>query len=480
MSYALAIDQSTQGTKALVFDNILNVVGRAYIPHRQIISEQGFVSHDGNEIYANVLKAVATAIKDGGIDPSDIACAGLCNQRETTVIWDEDGAPLNDAVVWQCDRARNIADRLTKYSSDIKSISGMPLSPFFSAAKMKWLLDNTELPRKYYIGTIDSYLIYRLTCGKRYVTDISNACRTQLLDISNRCWSDKLCDAFGIQKGMLADVLPNNGDFGESDFGGIFKNKIPICASFGDSQAALFAQNCRVEGAVKATYGTGSSVMMNIGRNRKDSSCGLVTSIAWTIDGKTDYCLEGNVNYSGAVVSWLKNDLKLISDESEIEPLIANANASDNTVLIPSFGGLSAPFWCDMPAAFYGMSRATGRAELVKAAINSIAYQINAVLQAMINDIGKPPRFLRADGAPTRNKYLMQLQSDLLGAPVEIPSFAELSAAGAAILAGIKGGIMCDGVFQKLQYTSVLPCASTQGYDDWVKAVEALSAIRPI
>lgn len=474
MKYVLAIDQSTQGTKALLFDENLAVAAKAYLTHKQLVDERGYISHDGEEIFSNVIEVVRQVVAK--VNPRDIVCAGFCNQRETAAIWDKIGKPLNKFVVWQCGRAAECIRNLQPYAEVVRQKTGLPLSPYFSAAKCKWLLENTKgLPKEFYLGTVDSYLIYRLT-GK-FVTDVSNACRTQLLNIHTLQWDRELCSLFGVPMSALANIVPNDYDFGTTDFCGVLPDPVPVYASFGDSQAALFAQNCRRAGEVKATYGTGSSVMMNTGKELVTSKNGLVNSVAWQIDGKTNYVLEGNINYTGAIVSWLKDDLRLIESVSELEPLIENANSDDETVFIPAFSGLSAPFWNDrIPAVVYGMRRTTRKEEFVKAAVESVAYQIHAVLCAMQEDTEKPISVLRVDGAPTSNKFLMNLQSGLLGSPVEVSSLNELSAAGAAILAGMKAGIYDKSIFEYLKYVDYVSHAEVEEkYRRWKKIVLIIS-----
>lgn len=446
MRYVLGIDQSTQGTKAILVDEQGKIAGRADKAHRQIINDQGWVSHDLNEIYENVLSATKEVLKQTEILPEQVAAIGISNQRETTAIWDRNGTPLMHAVVWQCARAKEIAHKLSGHGDIIRDKTGLKLSPYFPAAKMAWLLQNVGIQKEksaeICLGTIDSWLIFRMTNGASFKTDYSNASRTQLFSIRDLQWDQEICRLFGVPVECLPEVCDSNSLFGMTNLGGIFSKKIPIHSAIGDSHAALFGQGCHSSGKIKTTYGTGSSIMMNVGEEYVESSHGLVTSLAWGIDGTVDYVLEGNINYTGAVISWLKDDVKLITSPEETERAAALANPLDQTVLVPAFSGLSAPYWNDnAKAVLYGMSRTTGRNEIIKAALESIAYQINAVLKAMEKDSRIPIRELRVDGGPTRNKYLMQLQSDLSNVIVEIANTEELSAIGAAYLAGIGAGI---------------------------------------
>ena len=322
MGYILGIDQSTQGTKAILTDENGRMVGRADRPHRQIINSQGWVSHDLEEIYQSVIASAKDVVERTGICKEDICAVGISNQRETTAIWNRQGRPLNLAVVWQCARAKEIAHQKQAYGEEIEKKTGLPLSPYFPAAKMAWLLQNTEdLPdtAEIRLGTIDSWLIYRLTNGEQWKTDYSNASRTQLFDLHTLQWSEEICRIFGIPMECLPTVCDSNSLFGMTDLDGFLQKKVPIYSAMGDSHAALFGQGCHSCGMIKTTYGTGSSIMMNTGENCIASRHGLATSLAWGIDGKVNYVLEGNINYTGAVITWLKDDLQLIQSPGETE-----------------------------------------------------------------------------------------------------------------------------------------------------------------
>ena len=445
MEYILGIDQSTQGTKAILVDKHGKIAGRADKAHKQIINDLGWVSHDLNEIYENVLLVTKEVLADTGVKPEEVRGIGISNQRETTAMWDRSGTPLKHAVVWQCSRAKEIAQELKPYGEMIRDHTGLQLSPYFPAAKMAWLLQNTELKNQDFsnicLGTIDTWLIFRMTNGVSFKTDYSNASRSQLFSIRDLTWNQEICDLFHVPVECLPEVCDSDSQFGLTNLDGIFPRKIPIHSAMGDSHAALFGQGCHSSGKIKTTYGTGSSIMMNIGESYVKSQHGLVTSLAWGIDGKVDYVLEGNINYTGAVISWLKDDVRLIASPSETSDAAKAANPSDETVLIPAFSGLSAPYWNDQAKAMlYGMSRTTGKNEIIKAALESIVFQINAVLDAMQKDSGIAIRELRVDGGPTKNSYLMQLQSDISNLAVSIANTEELSALGAAYLAGIGMG----------------------------------------
>ncbi len=442
MNYILSIDQSTQSTKAVLFDQEGRLIKRADKKHRQLINELGHVSHDPMEIYSNTHKAVRDVIEAAGINPDEIAALGISNQRETTLMWDKDATPLADAVVWQCSRSSDIVRRYEDYRDEIYEITGLVLSPYFPAGKMRWLIENVKPEGEFYLGTIDSWLIYCLTDKKVFKTDVSNASRTQLFDIHTGTWSKRLCSLFEIPMESLPEVCDSNACFGYTDFSGYLKKPIPIYGVMGDSHAALFGQGCHEKGQVKVTLGTGSSIMMNIGREYMKSLNGLTTSLAWRINGVTEYVFEGNINYAGAVITWLQNDLGLLTGPGETDRITKESNPEDETVLIPAFSGLSAPYWNEnVRAMFYGMSRTTGKNELVRAGVESIAYQITDVLNAMAVDSGLRLNEIKADGGPSKNPYLMQFLSDMARTTVLVSRDEELSAIGAAYMAGIAAGV---------------------------------------
>ena len=456
MKYILGIDQSTQGTKLALFDEEGSICDRIDRPHHQYISREGWVSHDLNEIYQNILSGLQELLQKNGLNGSEICGVGISNQRETTCAFDRKGIPLAKAIVWQCGRAAAIAARHENEEDLIFRKTGLKLSPYYPASKMQWYQENEcrDLPDVHY-GTVETYLICRLTGGKSYVSDASNASRTQLCNIRTMDWDMELLDLFHIKRKQLPQIIPCDGDFGMTDFEGILPHPVPILAAMGDSHAALYGQNCRRPGMIKATYGTGSSVMMNIGPEAVFDPR-LSTSIAYQAEGKTVYCLEGNINYTGAVITWLKDDLKMISSPSETEELIAEANEADHTCVVPAFTGLSAPHWqMDARAAIMHMSRTTGRNEIVKAAVDSIAQQVSDVLDVMREASRQKVQVLRVDGGPTRNSYLMKIQSLLADCRLEIPDREELSVIGAAYLAGRKAGMYDDRVFDQLHYRMV-------------------------
>lgn len=484
--YVLGIDQSTQGTKALLFDGEGRLLARTDLPHRQMIDEKGWVEHDPEEIYENTIKTVRNLIRQTGIEKGQIRTVGISNQRETALVWDkETGKPIYPAIVWQCARGAKICQRVEEqgYGALVRERTGLKLSPYFSAAKIAWVLEQVPGARqkaqegKLCCGTIDSWLVYRLTGGRRFQTDFSNASRTQLFNIYEKRWDEELCGLFGIPSRCLARVTPSDGDFGDTDFEGILERKIPIRGVLGDSHGALFGQGCLKKGMIKATYGTGSSIMMNIGETPVRSQQ-VVTSIAWCMDGKINYVLEGNINYTGAVITWLKDDVGLLDTPSESEELARKADPEDETYLIPAFSGLGAPYWnSEARALICGMTRRTRRAEIVKAGVECIAYQITDVIGAMSQESGISIKELMVDGGPTKNGYLMQFQSDIAGILVQAPGQEELSGIGAAYAAGISAGVyQLESLFagkDRKRYVPGMPeKIRRQKYLGWKKAVK--------
>lgn len=483
--YIISIDQSTQGTKALLFDGSGSLIRRTDKAHEQIINEKGWVSHDPMEIYHNIIEVVRRLVEESGIDKEKIKGLGISNQRETSLAWDrETGEPIGQAIVWQCARAVDICERVEKQGKAelIRQKTGMNLSPYFPASKIAWILENVEGARekaeqgKICHGTIDSWVIYKLTGGKEYKTDYSNASRTQLFNIFDLKWDEEICGLFGIDPANMAQVCDSDAEFGWTDFEGLLPHPIPIHGVLGDSHGSLFGQGCLKPGMIKSTYGTGSSIMMNIGEKPVLSTHGVVTSLAWSMGGKVNYVLEGNLNYTGAVITWLKDDLKLIRSPGETEGLAREAVHDDQLYLIPAFSGLGAPYWdSHATAAIIGMNRTTGKAEVVRAGVECIAYQITDIVKAMSEDAKVTVEELRVDGGPTRNGYLMQFQSDIAEAAVQVPDSEELSGIGPAYAAGLALGVWDEHIFEKLNRTKYEPkmakAERDQKYEGWKHAV---------
>jgi glycerol kinase len=449
--YLVGIDQSTQGTKAVLLDETGSFIHKTVVPHQQIINGQGWVEHDAAEIARNVIDAVRLLFDECGVDKDKVAGVGIANQRETVVVWERaTGRPLHNAIVWQCNRAAQICERIEQagHAEFIRQRTGLRLSPFFSAAKIAWILEHMPYAAEraqrgeLCCGTIDSWVIYNLTDGKHYKTDCSNASRTQLYNIAEMKWDEDVCRIFGIPLSCLPQVCDSDAYYGETDFGHLLNAPIPIHSVIGDSHGAMFAHRCYEKGMSMTGYGTGSCVLMNIGDAPILSKHGISTSIGWRVGGKICYVFDGVINYSGAVITWLLKDVRLIDSPAESEHFARLAHPADTTYLVPAFSGIGAPYWAsEVTAAFTGMTRLTGKAELVRAAVDCIAYQINDVIEAMSCDAGVPIIEMRVSGAPTRNGYLMQFQSDLLDCPVLIPNNEELSGIGTAYIAGLAIGM---------------------------------------
>ncbi len=463
--YILAIDQSTQGTKAMLLDREGKLVLRRDLPHKQHINEKGWVGHDLAEIRDNIFRVTANVIRDSGIPKEAVAAVAVTNQRETVGLWDRaTGEPVCEAVVWQCNRATRLCQRLAtpEIEEMVWKKTGLKFSPFFSAPKVAWILENIPGAREradrgeLCMGTMDSWTIWQLTGGKVHKTDTSNASRTQLFNINTMSWDAELCDLFGIPAGCLPQVQDSDGFYGETDLGGFLPQPVPIHADLGDSHGVMFSHGCIHPGDAMCGYGTGSCVLVNAGETPVYPDCGVNTTVAWTSKGTTYYALEGVVNYSGAVVTWLKDNANLIASARETSDLAWSANPADKTYMVPAFTGLGAPHWRpEATAAYVGMTRLTGRAELVRAALESVAYQIGDLVFPSLKAIGAPGRELRVAGGPSRNEYMMQFQSDILACPVVIPENEELSGMGAAYMAGIALGVYDYDTLIRQQKTTV-------------------------
>ncbi len=488
MPFIIGIDQSTQGTKAMLFDEQGKITLRLDRPHRQIVDGNGWVEHDPEEIYQNLIQLVRDLMAQSGVSGNEIAAVGISNQRETAMAWDRHTLkPVYNAIVWQCARGAAICEGIEKQGlgESIRQKTGLRLSPYFSAAKISWIMENVPqvhsraLKGEICVGTMDSYLVHRLTGGKEFRTDYSNASRTQLFNIRTLQWDKELCEIFGIPMACMAEVTDSDGFFGETDFEGVLPCKVPIHGVMGDSHGALFGQGCLKSGMMKATYGTGSSIMMNIGETPIFSDHGVVTSLAWKTNGKVQYVLEGNINYTGAVITWLKDDMHLLESAGESEALARAADPADHAYVVPAFSGLGAPYWrSDAEAAIIGMRRTTGRKEIVKAGLSCIAYQIADVVKLMQQEASIEEIELRVDGGPTRNSWLMQFQSDILHAELRVPQAEELSAIGAAYAAGLSTGVYSKDIFSKTVYKTFRPEMAEdernrlyQGWQDAVKRV---------
>lgn len=460
--YILALDQSTSASKAMIINQEGIIVTQTALEHKQYYPKPGWVEHDPMEIYENVKCILKSVLKMAKLESSEIDALSITNQRETVVVWDKDtGLPIYNAIVWQCRRTSEICLQLKEQGLEniVTERTGLLLDPYFSATKVKWILENgapdflvKAKTGKLLMGTIDTWLIWKLTGGKVHVTDYTNASRTLLFNIKELQWDDDLLSIFNIPKYMLADIKSSNDIFGYTEAGELFVNSIPISGVMGDSQAALFGQNCFESGMVKATYGTGSSVMMNIGAEYRQVSSGLVTSIAWVMHGKAFYVLEGIVHCTGDSLKWLKDNLGLFNDFACVQSLAESISSNEGVYMVPAFVGLGIPHWdADARAALLGMSRGTGKAHIVRAALESIVYQIKDAIETMERQSGIIVKELRVDGGPTKNSFLMQFQADMLKINVATTKAAELSIMGSAYMAGIGIGMWSQMELDKLR-----------------------------
>lgn len=449
--YILSLDQSTSASKAMIVDKFGHVIANDSIEHKQYYPKPGWVEHDPMEIYENVKKVLRNATYKAKLAPSDISVLAITNQRETVVVWDkETGKPVYNAIVWQCRRTSEMCTELKKQGieQEVKDKTGLLLDPYFSASKVKWILENVEGAKekafsgKLLLGTIDSWLIYKLTRGKVHATDYTNASRTLLFNIKTLNWDNDLLKVFDIPSCMLPEIKSSNNIFGEIAKNEVFESSIPISGVIGDSQGALFGQNCFETGMVKATYGTGSSIMMNIGEKFKAAKDGLVTSVAWGIDGKVEYAVEGIVHCTGDSLKWVKDNLGLFESFDEVNKAMSDTAGNEGVYMVPAFVGLGIPYWdTDARAAIVGMCRGTRKEHIIRAAVESIAYQIKDAIDVMEASTGVTPKQLWVDGGPTKNIFLMQFQADLVQLKVVSTEIMDVSAMGSAYLAGIGIGL---------------------------------------
>ena len=456
MTAVLAIDQGTTGSTALVFARDGTIIGRAYSEFRQHYPQPGWVQHDPEEIWQVSLAVMGQALRDSGIGPQDITAIGITNQRETTVVWDrKTGQPVYPAIVWQSRQTADICKRLIAEGHEplFREKTGLLLDAYFCGTKIRWILDHEpELQQRaengeLAFGTIDSWLLWKLTGGSEaagalHRTDPTNASRTLLYNIHNQHWDEELCGILGIPMSMLPEVLPSSGVFGETEAFDGLPAGIPVAGIAGDQQAALYGQGCWEPGQAKNTYGTGCFLLMNMGQKRTLSQHGLLTTICCDAVGAPAYALEGSVFMGGATVQWLRDELCIIEQACDTDDIARSLESNDGVYLVPAFAGLGAPYWdMDARAAISGLTRGTGRAHIVRAALESIAYQSRDIVEAMSQDSGIELNELRVDGGASTNDFLMQFQADLLGVTVDRPALVETTAAGAAFLAGLAVGV---------------------------------------
>lgn len=442
----MSLDQGTTSCRAILFDHSGKITAVAQKEFAQIYPNPGWVEHDANEIWTTQKGVMLDVVKKAGINAEEIAAIGITNQRETTVVWDKNtGEPVYNAIVWQSRQTAGICDELKKagYEDYVRQNTGLVIDAYFSGTKVKWILDETGTKARaqagdLLFGTMDTWLIWNLTAGKSHVTDYSNASRTLMYNIRDLKWDDKMLDALGVPASMLPEVKPSSAVYGYTTLLG---PEIPISGAAGDQQAALFGQACFEKGMAKNTYGTGCFMLMNTGTDLVPSKSGLVTTIAWGVDGIVEYALEGSIFIAGAAIQWLRDEVHLLVSAKDSEYFATQVDSTDGVYVVPAFAGLGAPYW-DMYArgAVLGLTRGTGRNHIIRATLESLAYQTRDVLDAMQKDSGITLAALKVDGGACANNFLMQFQADILKAPVERPEVIETTALGAAYLAGLAVG----------------------------------------
>jgi glycerol kinase len=450
MKYILSIDQGTTSTRAIIFDHDSNIIAMASEEITQIYPQPGWVEHNPNQIWVSVLAVMARVLLEANLKPQDIAAVGITNQRETTVVWDrKTGQPVHNAIVWQSRQTSKICDELNAkgYGPLFKAKTGLLIDAYFSGTKVKWILDHVPGARQkadhgdLMFGTIDTWLVYKMTGEKVHVTDYTNASRTLLYNIHELKWDEEILSILNIPMSMLPEVKSSSEVYGYSTPHHFFGVKVPIAGIAGDQQAALFGQNCFEKGMVKNTYGTGCFMLMNTGETPITSEHGLLTTIAWGLDHKITYALEGSVFVAGSSVQWLRDGIKLIQSASETESLAKSLPSNEGVYIVPAFVGLGTPYWdSDARGAIFGLTRGTSKEHFARAVLESICYQSMDVLRAMEEDTKLPIKSFKVDGGATVNQFLMQFQSDILNLRVEQPKILETTALGAAYLAGLAVG----------------------------------------
>ena len=484
--YVMALDQGTTSSRAIIFDehqNIVNMAQKEFTPH---YPKAGWVEHDPLEIYASQYGVLVEVLARSGMEAGEISAIGITNQRETTIVWDKNtGRPVYNAIVWQCRRTSDFCTNLVErgYADEIRAKTGLLIDAYFSATKIKWILDNVEGAREraergeLLFGTVDTWLIWKLTGGAAHVTDVTNASRTMLFNIHTLEWDKDICALLDIPMCMLPKVCDSSMVYGAARIGGA---EIPIAGAAGDQQAALFGQTCFARGDVKNTYGTGCFMLMNTGDTPVESKNGLLTTVAVGLNGKATYALEGSVFVGGAVIQWLRDELKLINESADSEYFANKVKDSAGVYVVPAFTGLGAPYW-DMYArgAILGLTRGAGRNHIIRAALEGIAYQTLDVLKAMQADSGVQFKELKVDGGASANNLLMQFQADIAGVTVRRPMIRETTALGAAYLAGLATGVWRDlndikgqWTLDKLYEPQMEAARARELVDGWHKAVE--------
>ncbi|MCD8574012.1 MAG: glycerol kinase GlpK [Erysipelotrichaceae bacterium] len=494
--YVLAIDAGTTSNRAIIFDHKTDIVGVAQKEFTQIFPKPGWVEHNANEIWTTVLAVLAEVLQTTRIKPEQIASIGITNQRETAVVWDKHtGLPIYNAIVWQSRQTVPICDEIKAMGKEqlFRDKTGLVVDAYFSGTKVKWILDHVEGAREkaakgdLLFGTIDTWLVWKLSGGAAHVTDYSNASRTLMYNIYDLKWDQELLDILQVPANMLPEVKPSSEVYCKTADYHFFGQEVPIAGIAGDQQAALFGQACFKPGMAKNTYGTGSFMLMNTGEKGIPSKNGLLTTLAWGIDGKVEYALEGSIFVTGSAVQWLRDGLEFFTSAPESEALATSVKSSDGVYLVPAFVGLGAPYWDDKArGSIVGLTRGTTKAHITRATLESIAYQTRDVLSAMEIDSGIKLAQLKVDGGAVKNNFLMQFQSDILGVPVDRPVVQETTALGAAFLSGLAVGFWksTDEVTNNWKldnrFEPVLPAHEREGlYKGWQTAVKATQGYKP-
>ncbi|MBK5485079.1 glycerol kinase GlpK [Peribacillus sp. TH16] len=493
--YILSLDQGTTSSRAILFNEKGEIVHSAQKEFTQHFPKPGWVEHNANEIWGSILAVIAGVLSESSVKPEQIAGIGITNQRETTVVWDkETGTPVYNAIVWQSRQTSEICDELKgRGLNDLfREKTGLLIDAYFSGTKVKWILDNVEGARqkadegKLLFGTIDTWLIWKLSGGKAYVTDYSNASRTLMYNIHELKWDEELLEILTVPKSMLPEVRPSSEVYAHTIEYHFFGQSIPIAGAAGDQQAALFGQACFNEGMAKNTYGTGCFMLMNTGEKAVSSEHGLLTTLAWGLNGKVEYALEGSIFVAGSAIQWLRDGLRMLKNAEDSEAYAKRVESTDGVYVVPAFVGLGTPYWdSDVRGAVFGLTRGTSKEHFVRATLESLAYQTKDVLDAMEADSGIELKTLRVDGGAVKNDFLMQFQSDLLRVPVERPTINETTALGAAYLAGLAVGYWKDQeeiaqqwAIDKTFKPSMDEQESEKLYDGWKKAVQAAMAFK--
>ncbi|MCE7793625.1 glycerol kinase GlpK [Salipaludibacillus sp. CUR1] len=488
--YVLALDQGTTSSRAILFNKDGKIVDVAQKEFRQIFPNPGWVEHNANEIWSSILGVIAEVLSNQDVSPKEIASIGITNQRETTVVWEKDtGRPIYNALVWQSRQTDDICKELKEQGHNdlFRDKTGLLIDAYFSGTKVKWLLDNVEGARekaeqgKLLFGTIDTWLIWKLSGGTAHVTDYTNASRTLMYNIHELKWDEELLDILGVPQSMLPEVRPSSEEYAKTISYHFFGEEVPIAGAAGDQQAALFGQACFEKGMAKNTYGTGCFMLMNTGEEAVKSNHGLLTTIAWGIDGKVEYALEGSIFVAGSAIQWLRDGLRMVKSAPESEGYAARVESTDGVYMVPAFVGLGTPYWdSEVRGAIFGLTRGTEKEHFIRATLESLAYQTRDVLEAMVADSGIDVKTLRVDGGAVANNFLMQFQSDILDVPVDRPEIQETTALGAAYLAGLAVGfwqnkeeIAQQWHIDKTFNTEMDNDTREELYDGWKTAVDA-------